>query len=305
MVVLSKSCANTVRYDINTRVATDGFTATFQLGDITKKTSVSHRNGSFDVSAAELADLREDYYLANVVVADGSGKAVQSLHVQVKVVTRNRNYRNVISVVIVEECRNADGSGYGGNVEGYLHAGTFYLTRRGAGTASSPYVYENPVVPKRDRLYIDLPNGVWYRWNYTAATPSYVAFSSGGASVQSDLGVTDESAPDFVKGKRTSNLVNDGEDGMHPFVDTADTADFMATICLDEDWGSGRHYEVGDTVVHDGMWYECVTENDDSEFDVDKWAFISIRRNLGVVGRADGKTLKIGLGIVNPDEHGA
>lgn len=68
---------------------------------------------------------------------------------------------------------------------------------------------------------------------------------------QSDLGETDQTAETFVKGKKTSNLVNDGEDGTSPFATVAYVKDKLEIIKTD---GKGDKY-----LADDGVYKEVRT----------------------------------------------
>ena len=68
---------------------------------------------------------------------------------------------------------------------------------------------------------------------------------------QSDLGETDQTAETFVKGKKTSNLVNDGEDGTSPFATVACVKDKLEIIKTD---GKGDKY-----LADDGVYKEVRT----------------------------------------------
>lgn len=68
---------------------------------------------------------------------------------------------------------------------------------------------------------------------------------------QSDLGETDVSRETFVKGKKTSNLVNDGEDGTSPFATVAYVKDKLEIIKTD---GKGDKY-----LADDGVYKEVRT----------------------------------------------
>lgn len=68
---------------------------------------------------------------------------------------------------------------------------------------------------------------------------------------QSDLGETDETSETFVKGKKTSNLLNDGEDGTSPFATVAYVKDKLEIIKTD---GKGDKY-----LADDGVYKEVRT----------------------------------------------
>lgn len=68
---------------------------------------------------------------------------------------------------------------------------------------------------------------------------------------QSDLGETDVSRETFVKGKKTSNLLNDGEDGTSPFATVAYVKDKLEIIKTD---GKGDKY-----LADDGVYKEVRT----------------------------------------------
>lgn len=68
---------------------------------------------------------------------------------------------------------------------------------------------------------------------------------------QSDLGETDQTAETFVKGKKTSNLLNDGEDGTSPFATVAYVKDKLEIIKTD---GKGDKY-----LADDGVYKEVRT----------------------------------------------
>lgn len=68
---------------------------------------------------------------------------------------------------------------------------------------------------------------------------------------QSDLGETDQTAETFVKGKKTSNLINDGEDGTSPFATVAYVKDKLEIIKTD---GKGDKY-----LADDGVYKEVRT----------------------------------------------
>jgi hypothetical protein len=91
-----------------------------------------------------------------------------------------------------------------------------------------------------------------------------------GEQVQSDWDQADDQAPDYIKNKPsiptlTSDLTNDGEDGINPFITAADVpASLLVALPFTTDHltATNNAYVVGDVVWYLGNVYRCIANND-------------------------------------------
>jgi hypothetical protein len=91
-----------------------------------------------------------------------------------------------------------------------------------------------------------------------------------GEQVQSDWDQADDQAPDYIKNKPTiptltSDLTNDGEDGINPFITAADVpASLLVALPFTTDHltVTNNAYVVGDVVWYLGNVYRCIANND-------------------------------------------
>ena len=88
--------------------------------------------------------------------------------------------------------------------------------------------------------------------------------------IQSDWAQTDNEALDFIKNKptiptNTSDLTNDGEDGINPFITAADIpASLLVALPFTTDHltATNNAYVIGDVVWYLGNVYRCIANND-------------------------------------------
>ena len=88
--------------------------------------------------------------------------------------------------------------------------------------------------------------------------------------IQSDWAQTDNEALDFIKNKptiptNTSDLTNDGEDGVNPFITAADIpASLLVALPFTTDHltATNNAYVIGDVVWYLGNVYRCIANND-------------------------------------------
>jgi len=91
-----------------------------------------------------------------------------------------------------------------------------------------------------------------------------------GEQVQSDWDQADDQAPDYIKNKPsiptlTSDLTNDGEDGINPFITAADVpASLLVALPFTTDHltATNNAYVIGDVVWYLGNVYRCIANND-------------------------------------------
>jgi hypothetical protein len=91
-----------------------------------------------------------------------------------------------------------------------------------------------------------------------------------GEQVQSDWTQTDNQAPDYIKNKPsiptlTSDLTNDGSDGINPFITAADVpASLLVALPFTTDHltATNNAYVIGDVVWYLGNVYRCIANND-------------------------------------------
>jgi hypothetical protein len=91
-----------------------------------------------------------------------------------------------------------------------------------------------------------------------------------GEQVQSDWDQNDDQAPDYIKNKPsiptlTSDLTNDGSDGVNPFITAADVpASLLVALPFTTDHltATNNPYVIGDVVWYLGNVYRCIANND-------------------------------------------